>query len=178
MKKSITPEEEAQFLAALMSHSRKAYSDLYDRYGTSLLGVILRIVQEQEVAEDLLQETFIKIWKNIHRYDPAKGRLFTWLLKIARHTALDYVRFHHQFDPLENAFNLEELITLDINQIGLRETVLAVLEAHHQPIIDLIYFQGYTHQDVANHLELPLGTVKTRVRLAMIELRNRFSTER
>lgn len=177
MKKSITPDKEAVLLAALVNHNCKAYSELYDRYATALLGVITRMVHDEATAQDLLQETFIKVWKNVHLHNPAKGRLFTWLLKVARNTALDHLRKHQVTQPIDLQLAIGELTFTDITQIGLRETVLAVLEPHYRPIIDLIYFQGYTQQETANHLSLPLGTVKTRVRLALAELKNTFAAE-
>ncbi|GAB3920154.1 RNA polymerase sigma factor [Larkinella terrae] len=178
LKKYLTADQEALLLEGLIQYSRKAYSELYDYYGSTLLGFINRMVNDQVQAEDLLQETFIKVWQQIHRYDPAKGRLFTWLLKIARNTTLDYLRSPDYTNSVEFQWKMGETILTNENLVGLRETVLSALSPDHQAVIELIYFQGYTQQQAADELALPLGTVKTRVRMALIELKNRFSSER
>ncbi|GAB3330292.1 ECF RNA polymerase sigma factor SigK [Larkinella ripae] len=177
MKKSSSPDQEALFLEGLITHSRKAYNELYDRYASTLLGIIQRMVHHEEVAQDLLQETFIKVWKNVHRYDPARGRLFTWLAQVARNTALDYLRSTQHEQAAEFQVRMGELTFTDVTLIGLKETVLAALSSQHQPIIEMIYFRGFTHQEVAEQLSLPLGTVKTRVRQALLELKKAFSAE-
>lgn len=165
----------------LRSHSRVAYSELYDRYATTLLGVITRIVKDETEAQDILQDTFIKVWKNIHRHDPAKGRLFTWLLNVTRNTALDYVRSHKKAPqvelPLEGYLPGMATTWTNIGYIGFSDTVNTSLEPKYRQVIDLLYFQGYTQQEAAEQLNLPLGTVKSWTRLALIKLRQTFYSD-
>jgi RNA polymerase sigma-70 factor (ECF subfamily) len=177
LRKSFSPDQEALFLEGLVNHSPKAYNELYDRYADALFGIIQRMVNHQDIAQDLLQETFIKVWTNVHRYDPAKGRLFTWLAQVARNTALDYLRSPQNDNSVEFQLQMGDITFTNVTLIGLKETVFSVLSPQYQQIIDLIYFQGYTHPEVANRLSLPLGTVKTRVRIALVELKKAFAFE-
>lgn len=148
---------------------------LYDQYSPALYGVILRIVQSQPTAEDVLQETFVKIWKNADAYDASKGRLFTWMISIARNCAIDYTRskgYKQQVRAQGNFVNKEEQTdTFDTDHIGLKE-IVAKLEPGNQEIIDLVYFQGYTPAETAEKLNMPLGTVKTKIRSALQLLRD------
>lgn len=162
----------------LRQRDRRAFEVLYDRYSAALYGVVMRIVQIEEMAEDVLQETFIKIWRNAESYDDSRGTLFTWMLNIARNAALDKLRSseHRQRKTNRSIENLVGEIDREQNSnynpevIGLREFVLK-LKPDQQQLIDLIYYQGFTQSEAADELGIPLGTVKTRVRSALIRLR-------
>jgi RNA polymerase sigma factor (sigma-70 family) len=151
---------------------------LYDYYSQALYGVIFRIVNEQEMAEDLLQDAFVKIWKNIDSYDASKGRLYTWLLNIARNTAIDATRSKAFRDGSQIQSIEDSVYSVDrrhnsvtgIDHIGLTK-VLDQLKPEQRQLIDLLYFGGYTQSEVAKELSIPLGTVKTRVKAAMTRLR-------
>lgn len=150
---------------------------LYDQYSAALLGVILRVVRSRELAHDLLQDTFVKIWKKGTSYDPAKGSFYTWMLNIARNTALDVVRsaphrFRTKIQELDNPVSEYSGMQheLNVDHIGL-DKVIAALDEKHRLVIDLVYFEGYTHQEVHDATGIPLGTVKTRLRLALKSLR-------
>lgn len=156
---------------------------LYEKYADTLYGIILRIVQQEDLAEDVLQDAFVKIWKNGGTYDATKGTLFTWMLNICRNTAIDKTRTVH-FRKKQMIHNLEENVDnlgaytyeQHIDQIGLDDAVNG-LEEKYRTIIDLIYFKGFTQKEVTEQLEIPLGTVKSRVRIALRELRLRFLSD-
>lgn len=174
------PISEDELVRGLQSRDEKAFALLYDNYSPALLGIIVKIVKDEAEAENLLQDSFVKIWKNIGQYDPAKGRLFTWLLNIARNTALNFLRSPHFFEQGEIQ-NLESIVytetvqteLTEVNYIGVSETVQK-LDPKLKQVIHLIYFLGYTQQEVSEKLNLPLGTVKTRTRMALHQLRVYF----
>ena len=155
-----------------------ALTYLYDHYAPALYGVISRIVKVEDVAEEVLQDTFIKIWEKINSYDANKGKLFTWMLNIARNLSIDKLRskeFRHKSktDQLENdvfSLNPTTYVEQKIKDTGLRD-VLRNLSPEQQMVIHLVYFEGYTHTEVAEEYDIPLGTVKTRLRSALIRLR-------
>ncbi len=154
---------------------------LYERYSAALYSVISRIINDDHLAEDVLQESFVKIWKNVDEYDLNRGRLFTWMLNICRNAAIDKMRskgyktaMKTQSDETvlyENPTKVYDSIKPET--IGIRE-IVTKLKPEWRTIIDLIYFNGYTHQEAAVTLKLPLGTVKTRLRSAIMYLRERI----
>jgi len=168
---------EEALIIRLKNRDETAIAQLYDRYSASLYGVILRIVKQEEVAEEVLQDCFIKIWSSFVDYDSSKGRLFTWLVTIARHVAIDKIRsrsyregrLHQNLEILHDnlSFNTHSIIP---EHIGLKE-LLVTLSADQRQVVDLIYFEGYSHVEAAKVLSIPLGTVKTRVRYALQILR-------
>lgn len=156
---------------------------LYDNYASALYGVINRIVQRDEISEDVLQETFLKIWNNFSQYDPSKGRLFTWMINIARNLAIDKVRSkefsqnqknHPLSDSVSNT-DFQKQPAFNPETIGLKEMVNK-LESEYRQIIDLLFFGGYTQNEAAEKLNIPLGTVKTRSRAAIMKLRQQFES--
>jgi RNA polymerase sigma-70 factor (ECF subfamily) len=164
---------EEELVNGLKARSQQAFASLYDNYSAAMLGIINTIVNNVDESENLLQDSFIKIWKNIHRYDAAKGRLFTWLLTICRNTAFNFLRSRENFTKIEiqndsNGVYTERLTCepVHLNYIGVGKEV-EKLDEKHRVVINLIYFWGYTQQEVAEKLSLPLGTVKTRTRAAL-----------
>ena len=178
MQKSKINYTEEELVALLKRKDTNAYSLLYDNYSAALFGVISRVVSVEEIAEDVLQEVFIKIWKNIELYDVSKGRLFTWMLNIARNTSIDYTRskqskIDNKLQGMDTAvyeINRHTALENNIDFIGVKEQV-AKLKDDYKILIDMIYFAGYTQEDTAKELNIPVGTVKTRVRAAIIKLR-------
>jgi RNA polymerase sigma-70 factor, ECF subfamily len=170
---------EDDLIALLRQKDRKAYMILYDNYGSALFGVIMKVIKVSEIAQDVLQDTFVKIWSKIDSYDKSKGTLFTWMLNVARNTAIDKIRSSEfkQFaysDAFENKVVDSKISDKpDIDTIGLTQLVHG-LSNEQQEVIDMIYFQGYSHSETAEVLKLPLGTVKTRIRIALRELRKFF----
>jgi RNA polymerase sigma-70 factor, ECF subfamily len=163
----------------LKTGDEAAFAEVYDRYSGALNGVVSRIVRDAEAAQDVLQDSFVKVWKNIQRYDSSKGSFFTWMLNIARNTSIDSLRKlkkenRSEIQDLENGVGVTGAVQLNTNTIGLVKLV-EKLPAEQRIIIEFMYFNGYTQQEVADELELPLGTVKTRTRLAMRELRKWFT---
>ncbi len=173
-RKKIVPEDE--LVNGLTSRSEAVMTALYDQYAAVLYGILLRIVKDEAVAQDVLQDAFVKIWRNGARYDASKGTLFTWMLNIARNTGIDYLRSKQhraeiQTDSLDVSMSGADWSTPNqTDTIGLRE-VIALLKPEQQQVLDLLYFKGNTHEQAAEILGLPLGTVKTRVRTAVMVLR-------
>jgi RNA polymerase sigma factor (sigma-70 family) len=178
-KISLTEDE---LVLALRHRDKIAIEALYDMYSSSLLGVIARIVVDTAIAEDVLQETFIKIWNSFQSYSPEKGRLFTWMVNIARNLAIDKVRskdFKNQNKNQELEINVtfidEQRNTVYKPELlGIRDLV-EKLKPEQKAILELVYFKGYTHVEVSEELDVPLGTVKTRLRMAIMQLRTYFN---
>jgi RNA polymerase sigma-70 factor (ECF subfamily) len=170
-----------ELVSALKCNSGEAMGVLYDNYSAFLYGLIYRIVQSEQIAEDLLQEVFVKIWQNIGSYDSRKSKLATWMGNIARNLAIDKIRSKEYKNALQNrdisdyVNILEEAPGSGFNpeHIGVKDS-LEKLEAEQKVLIDMVYFQGYTHAETAQKLGIPLGTVKTRIRSAISNLRKIF----
>jgi RNA polymerase sigma factor (sigma-70 family) len=168
---------EADLVELLKQHDNRAFSYLYEHYSAALYGIILPIVNQAEVANDVLQEVFLNIWRKIESYDPVKGRLFTWMLNIARNASIDMLRSRNfqnskKNQPLNEAVNWGRSVQMqDVDNIGLRK-VLDKLKDEQRMLVELAYFKGYTHEEIAAMEGIPLGTVKTRIRTALIQLRN------
>ena len=179
-KKITIPEDD--LVRALKAQETIAIQALYDMYSGALLGVITRIIQHAEISEDLLQETFIKIWNSANSYDSSKGRLFTWMMNIARNLAIDKLRSKdfrnaNKNQDIENNVDFidsQKKITFNSDTLGLKEMVVA-LKPEFTDVLEMVYFKGYTHVEAAEELNLPLGTVKTRIRMAIMELRKHFN---
>jgi RNA polymerase sigma factor (sigma-70 family) len=164
----------------IKQRNRQGYNLLYEQYAPLLFGIIFKVVKDAPTSEDLLQETFIKIWKNIGQFDAGKASFGTWLVTIARYTAIDYLRSkaHRQQRKNQQLENFEydnsHLTTMPaIETVGLK-AIVAELEPKYREVIELIYYKGYTQEEAANELELPLGTLKTRARYALRMLRNKL----
>lgn len=165
-------------MARLKAGDEKALDQAYLKYSAALYGVLHKILRSEEAAGDVLQDTFVKIWLNISRYDASKGTFFTWMLNIARNSAIDLLRSKGHKNAakgvlLEDALpavNRQVSVTQAVDSIGLREKVLG-LPPELRLMIEMQYFLGYTQSEVAEELQMPLGTVKTRTRTALAELR-------
>ncbi|MXV51794.1 sigma-70 family RNA polymerase sigma factor [Pedobacter sp. HMF7647] len=173
---------EHDLVDALRQKKKIGAEALYDMYSASLFGVINRIIQHEELSEDILQETFVKIWNSFPLFDSSKGRLFTWMVNIARNLAIDKVRSKDfkntaKNQDIENTVNLideRQNTALNPETLGVKELV-GKLKPEQKSILDLVYFRGYTHVEAAEELDIPLGTVKTRLRSAIITLRSFFN---
>lgn len=175
--------DEPQLVSLLQRKERTALAYLYDHYSPALYGVIHRIVGKEKVAEEVLQDTFVKIWDKIDTYDPDKGRLFTWMLNISRNLAIDRLRskefsYTNKTDRLDSTISSvgpELYVEQKMKDHGLIN-LLGQLSPEQQMIVDLVYFKGYTHSEVAKEYDVPLGTVKTRLRSSLIKLRKLLDT--
>ena len=169
-------------IAALGKREKIAAEALYDMYSASLFGVISRIVIDTDTAEDVLQDTFVKIWNSFASYSAEKGRLFTWMVNIARNLAIDKIRskdFKNQNKNQElenNVTFIDEKRNTVYNPelLGIKDLV-EKLKPEQKSILDLVYFKGYTHVEAADELGVPLGTIKTRLRMAIVQLRKNFN---
>ena len=172
---------ETALVESLKKKENTAFEYLYNNYKGALFTAVKQIIPDEEIAGDVLQEAFIMTWKNIDKYDAAKGRLFTWLFNVTRNCAINTLRSknyksNQKNESLDNYVNyLDEKDTqvLNINQIGLRKQVHKLRE-DYKNVLELSYFSGFTHEEIAKILEIPVGTVKTRLRNALIELRKQF----
>jgi len=167
---------------ALQRREKLAAEALYDMYSASLFGVIVRIVNDEALAEDILQDTFVKIWNSFSGYSSEKGRLFTWMVNIARNLAIDKIRSKDFKNQTKNQ-QLENNVTFIDEQrntvykpelLGVKDLV-EQLKPEQKSILDLVYFKGYTHVEAADELGVPLGTLKTRLRMAITQLRKYFN---
>jgi RNA polymerase sigma factor (sigma-70 family) len=169
---------EQELVSLLRNRDNKAYAYLYDNYAAALYSIILQIVSDAELANDIMQEVFVNIWRRMEQYDPGKGRLFTWMMNIARNASIDTLRSRSYQNSRKNQSiqdNVDTLPVTDIIQsgidtIGLRK-MLEKLKDEQRVLIELAYFKGYTHEEIAELEKIPLGTVKTRIRNALIQLR-------
>ena len=170
--------DEPALIARLKAQDREAFAYLYDHYSAALYGVVLRIVKKEDIAQEVMQDAFMKIWHNFSQYDAGKSRLFTWMFNVARNLAIDKLRSKEIKQELKTdavSDNVHSIERQYYNQqptdtIGL-DKLLNHLQEEQQLIIKLLYLQGYTQSEVAEEYSIPLGTVKTRHRLAMIHLR-------
>lgn len=171
-----TTYSEQELVSALRLRDEKAFAYLYDHYSGALNSVVNTVLNDTELANDVLQTVFINIWRRFDSYDPSKGRLFTWMMNIARNAAIDEVRSksftnNRKNQPLpENNEIAGAYAGPAVQDSGLKQ-VLGKLKEEWRVLVDMAYFQGYTHEEIAKTLDLPLGTVKTRIRAALIHLR-------
>ena len=172
---------EQKIIALLKAGDRKAISLLYDHYADTLFGVIKNIVKDDAHAQDVLQDSFVKYWKHSKTYDPKKAGLFAWLLRIARNTAIDKYRSI-------NSRNTKEIRTNEYsvhikNRDTFRPELMDVqnhvgnLELKYQKVINALYFKGMTQIEASEFLDIPLGTVKTRLRNGLKQLRKVFGKQ-
>lgn len=170
-------------IQGLKKQDKQVIAELYDLYADTLYGIILKVVNQHEgLAQDILQDAFVKIWKNGDRYDESKGTLFTWMLNICRNQAIDKTRSANfkrkssiQDYTQETSNNIQHSYEQRPEHIGLKSEV-GRLEEKYREVIELIYFQGFTQVEVVEHLDIPLGTVKSRIRIGLRELKKRFGT--
>jgi RNA polymerase sigma-70 factor, ECF subfamily len=174
-----TTYTEQELVLALKERNNQAFGFLYDNYAGALYSIIKQIIIDNpELSNDVLQEVFINIWRKIDTYDETKGRLFTWMLNIARNASIDMLRSK----GYQNAQKIRELpdnvykgvanqiVAPYVDSIGLKK-VLEKLRPDHRVLVELAYFKGFTHEEIAAMMSIPLGTVKTRIRNALLQLR-------
>jgi RNA polymerase sigma factor (sigma-70 family) len=171
---------EEELVLALKRNERVAFDFLYDHYSGALFNIISKTLRDEEKAADVLQESFLKIWKNIASYNPEKGRLFTWIMNIARNGAIDAVRVEGRKPIMGDIDDMavrnekdsyEDLQTTSSDM----KAIIDMLRPERKILIDMAYFQGYTHEEISEELSIPLGTVKSRIRTALQELKQYFA---
>ncbi|MEJ2882280.1 RNA polymerase sigma factor [Pedobacter sp. GR22-6] len=172
-----TLHSEEKLVALMKSGAPECLEILYQMYSRALLSVIVKLIRDRPMAEDTLQLVWLKVWPEVRNYDPQKGRVYTWLLNIARNAAIDTCRSRAyklfqknlSFDDYPEYMEQFKSNGLNIDTIGLREFV-AQLEEKQREILELVYFQGYTQLEAAKQLGIPLGTLKTWLRAAIKNL--------
>lgn len=172
------PAHELDAVRLLKKKDKAAIPLIYKHYSNALYGIVIRMVGRQEVAEEVLQEAFVKIWKYGDKYDGDKARLFTWMSQIARNVAISAMR-SKKFKESSKTDSLDtDVYTNDrafseeqqVNHIGLKK-VIDELDERQRILIEYVYFRGYSHSEVAKELDIPIGTVKSRLRAAILTLR-------
>jgi len=174
---STTPSQ-LELIKRLQQQDEKALSSLYDQYAGAIYGVILRICKDETLADELLQETFLKIWNKAHLFDPEKGKFYTWAYRIARNSCLNALRNSNKLIQKEDLSVYENISTEEpeIDTIKLKGSIKQ-LELHHQRAIELVYFNGLTHNEAHEEMEVPLGTFKSYIRQALKKLRDTYQKE-
>lgn len=165
-------------IVQLQEGSEKAFENIYNIYSTSLYGIIFSILRDDKIAEEILQDVFLKIWESANTYDPSKGRFFTWTLNIARNASIDKLRSREfkdkQLDLRSETF--EETLQFrnpdagKLDAIGIQKYI-DLLGPLCKKVIDLLFFKGFTQKESAEELQIPLGTLKTRNRACINKLR-------
>jgi RNA polymerase sigma-70 factor (ECF subfamily) len=171
---------DAELLHAIARGDESALANLYDRYNSILLGLLLRILHSRAEAEDVLQEVFIQIWQRAANFDEARGRAFTWMVTLARSRAIDRLRSLQSRQRADDTALRDAPETIgdasdDAYHAEQREIVrsaLAEIPEEQSRALLLAYFEGLTQSEIAVRLDQPLGTVKTRMRSGMSKLRD------
>ena len=176
---SLTIEQEIIYL--LQKEDKKAISLLYENYADARYGVILKVITDQDTAQDVLQETFVKVWKNAQSYDASKAKLFTWLYRIAYNAAIDKVRSESKKTKKE--VQIESSNVYRLTSEGLNQDVMDIkqhlkkLDEKYQIVINALFFEGMTQQEASDELNIPLGTIKSRLKIGLRELKKIYDPE-
>ncbi len=170
---------ENEIVSLLGKGDKKAITLLYEYYSDALYGVILKIISDEEMAHDVLQESFVKIWKNSKKYDAGKAKLFTWLYRIAYNSAIDKVRSLK--NKTRNEVQIETSSVYRITSNELNQDVLDIqkhlgtLDEKYQIVINALFFEGMTQQEASEELDIPLGTIKSRLKIGLRELKKIYN---
>ncbi|GGW23062.1 RNA polymerase sigma factor [Arenibacter certesii] len=171
---------ENHIVELLLERNDKAMSLLYEHYGDTLLGVAFKVVRNEELAQDVLQESFMKIWKNSDRYDPNKAKLFTWLFRIVRNTSIDKLRSVNTKSDKEIQIDVSDVYKLGTEGVNPElmdvQDNLDKLDDKYQIVLDALFFQGMTQQEASDELNIPLGTIKSRLKIGLRELRKIYGS--
>lgn len=173
---------ETELVLRLNTGDQQAFSELYDRFSGALLGVIMKIIPDQAMAEDVLHETMIKIWNNMSSFNSTKGRLFTWMINIARNQSIDKTRSKNyknnaQNSSLEDSVYVSESVAVSGSNADTMDVKdwLLYLPEDNRKLMRMAYFLGYTQEEISKELDIPLGTVKTKIRNSLIFLRKKLN---
>jgi RNA polymerase sigma-70 factor (ECF subfamily) len=172
---------EHELVTLLQREDNNAFAYLFEKYSKAIYNGIFQIVGEEENSNDVLQQVFVTYWQKIQLYDASKGRLFTWMLNIARNASIDLLRSKahknsRKNHDIENNVYSESIVSnnqLNIDTIGIKKFV-DELKEDYRLVLTQSYYMGYTHEEIAENLQIPVGTVKTRLRASLIELRKKM----
>lgn len=176
-------EADAALVQRLQRRDARAMAELYDRYGRLVYALILRVVRDAATAEDLVQETFLRVWNRVQAFDAERGALGPWLLAVARNRAIDYLRstggrMRHVLELEETEhpaiFKDFEKQLLNADRVRRVKAALEKLSANQRTVIELAYFEGLSQSEMSTRMGQPLGTVKAWVRTALKQLRDEF----
>lgn len=171
---------EKHIVELLQERNDKAISLLYEHYGDTLYGVAFKVVRDEELAQDVLQESFVKIWKKSDSYDATKAKLFTWLFRITRNTAIDKLRSINTKTEREIQIDVSNVYNVGIQStrpelLDIREN-LDKIDDKYQIVLDALFFQGMTQQEASEELDIPLGTIKSRLKIGLRELKKIYGS--
>lgn len=177
---SPSENEDAVLLKRIAQGDRNAFMELYHRYASLVYSMALRVVGDSQTAEEVTQDVFMKVWQKGALYDANRGRFSSWLLSVTRFTAIDRLRYEKR-RPAADAAPRETILPHELHRMGTdparweQGQELRLLIEHLPPeqreVVELAYFGGLTHRELAEHLNIPLGTVKSRLRLGLNKLR-------
>ena len=174
--------DDNELISQVVDGDQRAFLALYDRYSSNVYALAFRMMNDQMMAEEVLQDTFLKLWSRSRQYLTERGPLLTWLLTIARRTALDRLRLESRRPTLSER-NDPDLIwemtpepetTSEEARWHSLHLVVQSLPEENRKVIELAYYQGMSQSEIADVLDLPLGTVKTRLRAGMNRLRHQW----
>lgn len=176
--------DEAELVRRLKSREPQAMADFYDRYGRMTYALIYRMVRNTAVAEDLVQETFLRVWNRVQAFDSEKGALAPWVLTVARNRAIDYIRSvdgrmaqsSFEIDKMEHpaVFRDFENDILNLDRVKVLKEAFEKLTPNQRVAIELAYYEGLSQTEMAERMKQPLGTVKTWVRTGLKTLREQL----
>lgn len=175
--KTIERYTENELITLLKQRNQNAFNYLYDNYAAALNGIVRTFISDEQLGSSVLQDSFVKIWNQAGTFDGIKGRLFTWMSSIVRNTAIDTLRskdWKNSRRNVELTDRNNEMATdhtINVDAIGLRKFV-GYLKEDYKLIFEMCYFDGFSQNDIAEATGIPLGTVKTRLRKALIDLRS------
>ncbi len=167
--------DDALLLERVRSGDQKARGDLFDRYGSMVYSVAMRVLKDPGSAEDIMQEIFLQVWQSSRAFDVARGSLAAWLLVITRNRAVDLLRRRHPSDSVDDVvLPARTDVAGEAERHTMMEKVRSALHrlpAEQQQMVELAFFDGLSHSEIAQQTGDPLGTVKTRIRAALISVR-------
>ncbi|MBS0194147.1 MAG: sigma-70 family RNA polymerase sigma factor [Proteobacteria bacterium] len=185
---TLADEQLCAWIAAIVVHDERALAALYDATVGRVFGLVRRIVRAVAIAEEVVEDVYFQIWRQAARFDPGRGKALTWLLSIARSRAIDALRRESRFqneeadagahaDAADHAApEADELLDLARRQADLHQA-LALLGDQPRQLVSLAFFRGLSHEEIAHHTRMPLGTVKSQIRRALLHLRTLLGEE-
>ncbi len=171
--------DEMRLVARVRAGDQQALADLYDRYSGVVYAVALRVLQDAAAAEDVVQDIFLQLWRSPDSFDASRGSLTAWLAVIARHRSIDRLRKRRPETDIEDCviaggpdLRDETERTLIVEKV---RVALAAMSPDQRTAMELAFFQGLTHTEIAEKTGEPLGTIKTRIRSGLQQLRAKFA---